>query len=322
MLADLLCSANNHLTHCLQNSWQWVWLIVCRIAGNESDSLFASTQTTLTHYLQLHIDVTYLTHCGMAHSYMWHGSFICVAWPIHSWDMIHSYVSHYTIICVQMPIILQMNVLIWRIHTCDMTHSCAWHDSFICVTWLIHTCDMTHSYAWHDSFICVKWLIHTCDMTHPYVWHDPFIRGTWPIHMCDMTHSYVWHDSFICVTWLIHMGDMPHAYVWHDSLICVTWPMHMCGMTHSFVCRCHSYVWHDSFTCVTRLMHMFDEGSDESTSQKLVQTYYSTTECVRLRFLSLQNDETPPTSSETRNNRSVGFECFGVSAKFQEEEMI
>ena len=48
--------------------------------------------------------------CDMAHSYVWHDSFICVTWLIHK---------------------------------CDMTHSYVWRVSFICVTWLIHMCDMT-----------------------------------------------------------------------------------------------------------------------------------------------------------------------------------
>ena len=110
---------------------------------------------------------------------MWHDSFVCV---------------------------------FWTIHTCDMTYSYVGHDSFSCVTWLICMCDMTHSHVWHDSFTRVTWLIRMCDMTHSHVWHDSFICVTWLIHMCDMTHSHVWHDSFTCVTWLIHMCDMTHRY--------------------------------------------------------------------------------------------------------------
>jgi len=71
--------------------------------------------------------------CDMTHSYVWHDSFTCVT---------------------------------WLIHTRDPTHSHVWHDSCICVTWIIHMYDMTHSYVWHDSFTCVTWLIHTRDPTH------------------------------------------------------------------------------------------------------------------------------------------------------------
>jgi len=106
--------------------------------------------------------------------YVWHDSFMCVA---------------------------------WLIHVCDMTHSCVWHDSFICVTWFIHVCDMTHLHVWHDAFMRVTRLIHMCDVTHSYVWHDVFICLSWLVHRCDMTHSYVWRDVFICVTWLIHTGS-------------------------------------------------------------------------------------------------------------------
>jgi len=95
----------------------------------------------------------------------------------------------------------------WLIHTCDMTHSYVWHDSSICVTWLIHMCDVTPSQVWHDSFVCVAWCGHDClcDMTHSHVWCDlftcvTFIFVTWLLHMRDITHSYVWRDLFRRVT--------------------------------------------------------------------------------------------------------------------------
>jgi len=214
--------------------------------------------------------------CDTSYSYVWHdsciwhGSFLCVTWIIHTCDMTYSYMRHDSCIYVT-----------WRIHMCDMIHSYishgrssmhvwhdsthVWHDVFRCDTWLIHTChmdeacficDMTFSYVWHDSFILLhvgtSWfyqrqlcgwrygisltcLIHMCDMTDSYLWHNSFICVTWLIQMCDMTHSDVWHVSFICVAWLIQMCDIAHSYVRHDSFMCVTWLMKMCDVTYSYL---------------------------------------------------------------------------------------
>jgi len=205
--------------------------------------------------------------CDMTHSYVWHDSFICVAWRIHT--------LRGSFTCVT-----------WLIHMCAMTHAHVWHDSFTCVTWLIHMCDMTHSYMWHDSFICVTWLIHMSgltlekfdvtfdvkfDVTYWYLRRDSLITVTWLTHTCDMTHSYVWHDRFIYVcdllisaTWLVDHCDMMHSCVWLGSFICWRWlpwllHMHMCDKTFSYVCRdsC-AHVGHDSIKYVTWLNRMSD----------------------------------------------------------------
>jgi len=174
----------------------------------------------------------------MTHAYVWHDSFVCVA---------------------------------WLIRMCDMTHSYVWHDSFVCVAWLIRMCDMTNWYVWHDSFVCVAWLIRMCGLTHSYVWHDSFVYLTWLIRMCDMTHSNVRHDSFVHVTWLIRTCDKIHALDCvkrlirsfavvtppayssrhkspHDKLTCDIFLTHMCDMTHS-------YVWPDSFVRLGEMPH-------------------------------------------------------------------
>ena len=92
--------------------------------------------------------------CDMTHAYVWHDSFICVT---------------------------------WLMHTCDMTHSYVWHDSFICVTWLMHTCDMTHSYVWHH----VTWLIHMCAMLHTWeqvAFHEAFCDNK--VQLCQVLLAY------------------------------------------------------------------------------------------------------------------------------------
>jgi len=155
----------------------------------------------------------------MTYSYVWHDSFICVAWLIHTRDMTYSHVKWPTLV---------------------------WHGSSR-VTWLIRICGMTRLYAWHDVFTCemthssVKWII-TCDMTHSNVWQNLFTCEmtdscvTWFI-TCDMTRLSVWHDSFITyshVKWPTH--------VWHDSSR-VTWLVYLCDMTHSYMT--HSHLQHD-----------------------------------------------------------------------------
>jgi len=220
------------------------------------------------------------------HSYVWHDSFICVAWLIHVCDMTHPNMRHTSSTCATWLIHMcdpwerlevELICVAWLIHMCDMTHpyvsrvGASWsrthmcgmthpyvrHDSSICATWLIHMCDMTHPYVGRVGnlgveLIYVTWLIHTCDMTHPHVW---LLGASWSeTHMCDMTHAYVgvWEYlgvQLICATWLMHMCDMTHPHVWPAE---ASWSRtHVCDMTHS-------YVWHDSLICVAWLIHMCD----------------------------------------------------------------
>jgi len=77
------------------------------------------------------VAMTY-SHRDMTHSHLWHDSFICETWLMHTET--------------------------WLIHMWDMTHS---HDE----TWLNHTWDMTHSHRdmtlshRHDSVTRETWLI-------------------------------------------------------------------------------------------------------------------------------------------------------------------
>jgi len=125
-----------------------------------------------------HSLVTRLIHmCVVAHSYMWHESFICVTW--------HT-----------------LSTATWLTALPrDTTISYVSRASFTYVTWLMHMCDVAYSYVWHDTHYQLR---HDS-------WHSVMTRL---IHMCNVAHSYVWHDSFICVVCLIHMCDMTHPHVW------------------------------------------------------------------------------------------------------------
>jgi len=165
--------------------------------------------------------VTWLIHmCDMTHSYVWHDSFIRVAWLIDPRGLatISRLPKNIGLFC-RISSLLQGSFAKETYNfkePTDRSHpkSGGWWPT------------MAQSYVWHDFFMCVTWLIH--------VWHDSLVCVTWLSYMCGMTHSYVWHDSFTCVTWLIDMFDMTHSYVWHDLLICVAWLIDMCDMTHSY----------------------------------------------------------------------------------------
>jgi len=107
----------------------------------------------------------------MTCSYVWHDSFIRVAWLIHTCDMPQlQHRRHRLRHRRRSP------------HMCDVTPFNLWHDSFICVPWLISTCDMTHPYVWHDSFLWVTCLIH----------------NNYPIDIACHQTAKAWHNSFIC----------------------------------------------------------------------------------------------------------------------------
>jgi len=70
----------------------------------------------------------------------WHDTYICEAGFIYMCVMTRFYVWHYSFMRVA-----------WLFHMLAYV----WHDSFVCVVWLIHVWGMTYS---HDSFKCMTWL--------------------------------------------------------------------------------------------------------------------------------------------------------------------
>ena len=112
----------------------------------------------------------------MAHSYVWHASFVYV--------MIGMCTS---------------GTNCWR--GCSAL-SYAWHDSFIrvvCVIWLIHTCDMTHSYLWYDSFISLMFGMRT---SGPSCWRGCSLRLGWA---CSFWHK---GEIFMQVYTYIYASDV------------------------------------------------------------------------------------------------------------------
>jgi len=147
--------------------------------------------------------VTWHIHMSGHCSYVWHDSYVYVAWLLHWRDAARLHVWHDWFSCVASPILSFACPEPARM--CDMNHSHTWHDSLTYVTWLEHMCDVTRTHRCHDSFTHVMLLLH--------------IRG--------MTHSHVRRYSYTYVAWLIHTCDMIQSFT------CPEHDAHLCGMTHS-----------------------------------------------------------------------------------------
>jgi len=80
---------------------------------------------------------------------------ICVTKSFQMFDLFHS-VWHGSFIRVA-----------WLIHTCGMTHSYVWSDPIRCLARLCYIRGMTLSYMWQDTcaFTCMTWHIHG---KHPF----------------------------------------------------------------------------------------------------------------------------------------------------------
>ena len=183
----------------------------------------------------MHMDESCQTYvCDMA---------ICVTWLVHMCDMTHSYVWHGSFICV--------NVCVWYGYMCDMTRSYVWHvwhDSCICVTWLIHMCERMcepyHTYEWAMAHICT-------DMSHEWMCHVTH-RIRYTTHIKVLCHTYecvtsrIWRChtyervmSHICMSHVTHKNELCHAY---EQGMSRTWMCHMNVSCHS--CECvMSRVW-------------------------------------------------------------------------------
>jgi len=72
--------------------------------------------------------------CYLNHTSVWHPT-LC-----HLMQATCTYVWHVSFMCVT-----------WLIHTCGMTHLFARHVACICATWLIYIYDTTHLYVWQVS---------------------------------------------------------------------------------------------------------------------------------------------------------------------------
>ena len=135
----------------------------------------------------------------MAHSYMWHDSFICVTWLILMCDMTHSYIWDDALICATWL----LRVDPYQMYANTLQHS-ATHLNTLQLTATRHN---TLQRVWRDSIKYAQTQIHlstssatrihlsaslppicvyhpTCCTTHWYVQPDLFI------HTCKYTYIY------------------------------------------------------------------------------------------------------------------------------------
>ena len=123
--------------------------------------------------------------CDVTYSYVWHNSFLCMAWLIHMYDMTHSHWWHDSFIWVSRRIRMRV-----------MTHSCACHDSLIAQ--VIKQQDVKGRSALHAAAQQVwvmahdfKWVMaHTWVMVHTWMIHPLHVDGSW--HTCEWFMPYVW----------------------------------------------------------------------------------------------------------------------------------
>ena len=154
----------------------------------------------------------------VAHSCVWHGSYICVTRLVHTSCVTYMkrpiHIGVYTHVCIDTPIWKGLVIYgTWPTHVSDMAHTHIWQDWFICVTWwimhvvwIIRVCDMAFSYMSHGTFVCV-----TCHMARSCVWHV-----TWHVRVCDTAHA------------LMHSFDVLRLYVWLSSFVYVACIIHVC----------------------------------------------------------------------------------------------
>jgi len=138
----------------------------------------------------------------------------------------------------------------WLVHTCHKTYLHVSHDSFIHATWLIAKKNHTaHSYishctvCLHDSFIYVT--VYTQES-------QLLIYVTWRIHVCDMSNSYMSRLKISLLArppWLCAHASLFFKCGAHDCVMAHIWMCHVTGMNQS----CHKY---ERVTCPTVMSHV------------------------------------------------------------------
>ena len=208
----------------------WVGILLCHIQEGGYVTFF----------------LVHITH----HSYVWHDSFTCVTWLIHTCDMTRSYGWSDSFLCVVwlIPLAQHMKMMCEWVFYCEHIQEGGYVTLFQCIPQIITLCHMTFffflihtnvthiemSHAFHKSLLCVTWLIHIYSLIHTNVTH------------IEMSHAF--HSSLLCVTWLIHSNDYMITWcVIITSLLCVTWLIHIFDMTRS-------YGLSNSFLCVIWLV--------------------------------------------------------------------
>jgi len=177
---------------------------------------------------------------------LWHASFICVTWLIHTCNMTHSHTD----------IVTQTSYLTssYYIYTQTSSHRHR-HTDIVCVTMF--------------DIVCVKFY-YTCQTSsHRRCQTSMSVTQTMSVWRCLCTcRCQIWrclsHRRFLCDDVCVYTYDA--CYFWRcfvlfvtmisDSIVTNLWrsSSQIDDVKYDDFCHIddpHSYVWHDSFICVT-----------------------------------------------------------------------
>jgi len=146
-------------------------------------------------------------------SFVWHDSFICVTW------LVHTYAGTQPMYSGVMLSVFGLLIMFRERFVRVMTHLYVWHDSFIC-----QCLCCSSSFA---SGSCVPWLIPLCDMTHSYLTFCGLLILFREGCACVVTHPFLWHDSSTCD--VIGTYRLPYLYRIILQTNPVMYPWLICG---------------------------------------------------------------------------------------------
>ena len=145
--------------------------------------------------------------CAVTYSYVFHDSFLCFPWLVHTCDKYKRITWGTRIACFKSKSRVSKEPYRPRVKIADNTDAFT-YTHMIGGALCTHRClCVCHIYKYHESWtisvvletcwcVCVCFpsavpcIIFKCAITYFYVCHDSFLRAPW----CSMTHFYVYHD--------------------------------------------------------------------------------------------------------------------------------
>jgi len=150
---------------------------------------------------------------------MWHVSFDCVTWLIHT-----SVASH---------IVAKLAAwrIVWRCHICDThTHFFAKrHVTYECV--VLHMNESCHAFNWGMSHMCVRHFLHVTNVMSQ-MWHASDKRHVTFVtcHICASDISCMsCHKCDMPLVWR-HICDMPQLSILQSQHMCVRHFLHVMSL--------------------------------------------------------------------------------------------
>jgi len=164
----------------------WVGILLCHIQEGGYVTFF----------------LVHITH----HSYVWHDSFTCVTWLIHTCDMTRSYGWSDSFLCVVwlIPLAQHMKMMCEWVFYCEHIQEGGYVTLFQCIPQIITLCHMTffffpysHKCDTHRNESCIPQIITLCHMTYS--------------HLFTYSHKCNTHRNESCIPLIITLCDMTHS---------------------------------------------------------------------------------------------------------------